>query len=62
MTDMARRQFKARLKGKQDVSYAIPALQGDGHGNVDIPTQPGYVYIRIGCCLLYTSPSPRDCS
>lgn len=47
MADTTRRQFKARLAGKQDVTRAISALMGDGNGTVEIPGQPGYVYIRV---------------
>jgi len=44
----SRRILKSRLDAKQDVLRAIPALMGDGNGNVAIVNQPGYVYVRIG--------------
>lgn len=36
------------MDAKQDVWRAIPALMGDGDGTIEVPNQPGYVYIRIG--------------
>lgn len=44
----SRRRFKSRLDAKQDVSRPIPALMGNGAGTIEVPNQPGYVYIRIG--------------
>ena len=44
----SRRILRARLAAKQDVSDSIPALMGDGAGTIDVPNQPGYVYIRVG--------------
>lgn len=43
-----RRAWKAQQATKQDVTNAIPALMGNGHGVVQVPSQPGYVYIRLG--------------
>lgn len=43
-----RRAWKAQQAQKQDVTNAIPALMGNGHGVVQVPNQPGYVYIRLG--------------
>lgn len=48
MANTTRRQFKARMNAKQDVLRAIPALMGDGNGTVEVPGQPGFVYIRVG--------------
>ncbi len=46
----SRRRLSARLKAKQDISDSIPALMGDGNGNIDVDVvnQPGQVYIRVG--------------
>lgn len=44
----ARRSFKQKFDSKQDVANPIPALMGDGKGNIDVAGQPGQVYIRIG--------------
>ena len=44
----SRRRLKSKLDAKQNVSDSIPALEGDGNGNIDVPNQPGYVYIRVG--------------
>lgn len=43
-----RRAWKAQQAQKQDVTNAMPALMGNGHGIVEVPNQPGYVYIRLG--------------
>lgn len=45
-----RRKLKSRLDAKQDVSRSIPALMGDGNGNIDVDpvNQPGQVLIRVG--------------
>lgn len=43
-----RRAWKAQQAQKQDVTNAMPALMGNGHGVVEVPNQPGYVYIRLG--------------
>ncbi len=46
----SRRKLSARLEAKQDVSDSIPALMGDGNGNIDVDVvnQPGQVFIRVG--------------
>jgi len=36
MANMTRRQFRARMNAKQDVSRAISALMGDGNGTVAV--------------------------
>lgn len=43
-----RRAWKVQQAQKQDVTNAIPALMGNGHSVVEVPNQPGYVYIRLG--------------
>src|SRR5512135_3776468 len=46
METSTRRQFKSRMDAKQDVWRPIDALMGNGSGVVEVPGQPGYVYIR----------------
>ena len=43
--------------------YKLYIFKTDGHtAKYDYKTKPTFddMYSMIGCCLLYTSPSPRD--
>ena len=53
----------------QNVTFDLPTKDagqdGDrtGHGYLALPASgkgPGVIVIQEWCCLLYTSPSPRD--
>ena len=46
-----KREVERRFDDKLDVPRVLPALMGDGLGNVEVAGQPGYVYVRIGSDL-----------
>ena len=62
--------IKEYIKGKKDFEYMFPSRKGNGYINVDRVTRIlkeaanhfGLNDITAHSCLLYTSPSPRDCS
>ena len=41
-------------------THPNPAHSGDGDPEQTIPPQSPHAHPRCSCCLLYTSPSPRD--
>ena len=52
-----------RAVGRKNVTFNEPYFAGHFPGN---PVMPGVLIMealaQTGACLLYTSPSPRDCS
>ena len=49
-------KFKAELSGDQE----NPPRATDGEGEAEFELDDGILVFELKCCLLYTSPSPRD--
>lgn len=42
-----RRRYQKKFSGKIDTERPIPALMGDGNGNITVAALPGFVYYRV---------------